>query len=182
MADMDDNLKKAKDYVQDSIKKVQENETISNVVDSINNNEYTQKVKATANGAIRVAKKNKYYKYIKVVAIFLAVFVLFRLFFGGEKREATQFAKTEIAQTYKDNDYQKIKTSAKCVGKVNNVYIIDVTVSGLDFARQKFKSGEICIVRVNDSYLELSYTREYYDKEGRTKALEFVKAYLASKT
>ena len=28
MADMDDNLKKAKDYVQDSIKKVQENETI----------------------------------------------------------------------------------------------------------------------------------------------------------
>lgn len=119
---------------------------------------------------------------IRVVAIFLAVFVLFRLFFGGEKREATQFAESEIAQTYKDSDYQKIKTSAKCVGKVNNVYIIDVTVSGLDFARQKFKSGEICIVQVNNKYLELGLTREYYDKDGRKQALEFVKAYLASRT
>lgn len=182
MADMDDNLKKAKEYVQDSIKKVQENETVSNVVDSINNSEYTQKVKATANGAIQVAKKNKYYKYIRVVAIFLAVFVLFRLFFGGEKREATQFAESEIAQTYKDSDYKKIKTSAKYVGKVNNIYIIDVTVSGLDFARQKFKSGEICIVQVNNKYLELGLTREYYDKDGRKQALEFVKAYLASRT
>lgn len=177
MADINENINKAKNMMQDSIKKVQENESVSQAVEKLNQNEYVGKAKSMAGEAVKTAKKNKNYKYIKIGALLLIIVLLFQYCANGERRKAEKFAEWEIVQPYKESDYRKIKSTTKYIGKGSNFYIIDVTVSGLDFGRQRFSEGEVCIVYPTKKGFKMGATQDYYTKDGQKDAREYMKEY-----
>lgn len=125
---------------------------------------------------VQMLRKNKITKIVIVIVI--ALIILNGLgIFGGKSSKAEKFAKNEITQEYKDMDYKKPKVSVKCVAKntANNLYAIDVTITGKDWGGSRFKDQEIVVIQMTrqSNDIVLSYT--YSNKDSRSKILADLK-------
>lgn len=130
MANLNDNIDKAKNIIADTTKKAKDNETyekvkntanemtekikqnekVANAVNKINQNEYVKKV-----------NKYKYSKFIKIGAAIIAVILIFNFFgwiFGDKNaKKAEKLLVSDITIMLEDEGATNCNVKAKAIGK-----------------------------------------------------------------
>lgn len=143
MADFNENLDKAKSFVESTAKKAQESEIYNKVSEAASN--ATQRIKENEKvaGAVdkinqtEIAKKvnkSKYAKFIKigiaVVAVVLVVNIIFFIFSDKKAKQAQKTLESEIITMLEEGGATKHSISSKAIGKNADacLYAFDTTV------------------------------------------------------
>lgn len=161
MANLNENLEKIKNVAKDVAQKAQENETIANVAEKINQNEHVQKIKNSKNA-----------KLIKIGAIALAVILVISLFSGGFGNKNVKKAEKQIVSEYteilEDEGAGNIKIKTKLIAKnkAADLYCFDTTAS-CKYEGEKRKQSSFIVVYSDgkESYLVAQYE---YQKENKS--------------
>lgn len=195
MSKLNEGLNKAKEVLQKTAGKVQENETVSKTVEHFNNNQYVAKTKDTSTEMVGKVKKNKYYKYIRIGLIALVVLIVIGLFsslFGNKEEKLAVKSYTEYVEsqnhtvtdgTFADT-HQNYQISVKCVArnKKKNLYVMD-TVIQWDLVvegapNQHHESKQLVIIKsINGDWEQMEYydyTRQSNNKEAMSKAKKYI--------
>ena len=180
MSNLNENLDKAKSFVEDTAKKAKEseaynkfkdtanevtqkikdNETVAGAIDKINQNEYVKKV-----------NKSKYSKLIKIGAVAIALVVIYNVFFflfaDKKAQKAQEYMTSEIVAILKDGGATNESVKAKAIGKNEDadMYAFDTTIkykaNGKDYETTSY-----FLVYSGD---EGSYLVNRYDYEDENK-------------
>lgn len=161
MSNLNENLEKIKTAAKDAAQKVQENETVANVADKINQNEYVQKIKGS-----------KHAKLIKIGAVALAVILVISLFSGifGNKnvKKAEKQIISEYTEMLEDEGAKNVKVKTKLIAKNKeaDLYCFD-TKASCKYEGEKRKQNSYIVVYSDgeESYLVVQYE---YEKENKS--------------
>lgn len=192
MSNLNENLDKAKSFVEDTAKKAKESEAYNKVKDTAN--EVTQKIKdnekvagaidkINQNEYVKKVNKSKYAIFIKIGAVIVALVVAYNAFFfifGDKKaKKAQETLEAEFVSLIDDGGGQKESIESKTIAKNEEayLYLVDATVKYKVDGQSHTESG-FYIVYCDD---ENSFTvKQYkYDKESKNTMKEFALAKLA---
>ena len=195
MSNLNDNLDKAKTFVEDTAKKARASETYNKVKDTAN--EVTQKIKdnETVAGAIdkinqneyvKKVNKSKYSKLIKICAVAIALVVIYNLFFfifGDKKaKKAQDFLISQIELQAVNENIDECNVEAKIIGKNEDasMYAFD-TIVNAKYMNQKAKTSSYIVIYYDEENEFNSYTvGEYeYEKENKRDMKDIALAKLA---
>lgn len=177
MANLNDNIDKAKNIITDTAKKAQESETyakvkntanevtekikenekVANAVEKINQNEYVQKV-----------NKSKYSKFIKIGIGIIAIILIFNIFsfiFSDKKVKAAQdYMISEITSLINDDGGTDGKVRAKAIGKNTDaeLYAFDTNITYKKNGKN-YENNSFIIVCYSDD-LTFIYRQYEYEK------------------
>ena len=144
------------------------NETLKNVSNNIENNEYVQKV-----------KQNKNYKYIKIGAIAVAAIIVLCILiaiFGGNKYEnaATDFVEEEIKTVMGYENYTINDIDTDVVDDNNGLYVIDVNYTFSKDGKEEKDASEYYIIKSDKSGTAKinQYSYDKNDKQSKEEMKE----------
>lgn len=183
MANLNDNIDKAKGIITDTAKKAKESETYAKVKSTAN--EVTEKIKDNPNVANAVEKinqneyvqkvnKSKYSKFIKIGAVIVAIILIVNVFgwiFGDKKaKKAQDFIVSEITTMLKNEDATNCKVNATAIGKNSDasLYAFDTTVS-CKYAGEDFDYSAFYILYYDSDDVENSYIFKEYEYQDENK-------------
>ena len=195
MSNLNDNLDKAKTFVEDTAKKARASETYNKVKDTAN--EVTQKIKDTEtvagaidkinqNEYVKKVNKSKYSKLIKICAVAIALVVIYNLFFfifGDKKaKKAQDFLISQIELQAVNENIDECNVEAKIIGKNEDasMYAFD-TIVNAKYMNQKAKTSSYIVIYYDEENEFNSYTvGEYeYEKENKRDMKDIALAKLA---
>lgn len=180
MADFNENLDKAKSFVENTAKKAQESEIYNKVSEAANS--ATQKIKENErvagavdkinqNEVVKKVNKSKYAKFIKigiaVVAVVLVVNLFFFIFSDKRAKQAQKTLESEIVTMLEEGGASKHSISSKAIGKNADacLYAFDTTVK-YTANNQDYTSTAYYIVYCDDKE---SFTVGEFEYENENK-------------
>lgn len=195
MSNLNENLDKAKSFVEDTAKKAKESEAYSKVKDTAN--EVTQKIKdnekiagaidkINQNEYVKKVNKSKYSLLIKIGVVAIALVVIYNMFifiFGDKKaKKAQDFLINQIELLSENKDIDECKVEAKIIGKNEDasMYAFDTTVN-VKYMNREAKTSSYIVIYYDEENEFNSYTvGEYeYENENKQDMKDFALAKLA---
>lgn len=183
MSNLNENLDKAKSFVEDTAKKAKESEAYNKVKDTAN--EVTQKIKdnekvagaidkINQNEYVKKVNKSKYSLLIKIGAVAIALVVIYNVFFfifGDKKaKKAQDFLISQIELLSENENMDECKVEAKIIGKNEDasMYAFDTTVNA-KYMNREAKTYSYIVIYYDEENEFNSYTVGEYQYENENK-------------
>lgn len=195
MSNLNENLDKAKSFVEDTAKKAKESEAYNKVKDTAN--EVTQKIKdnekvagaidkINQNEYVKKVNKSKYSLLIKIGAVAIALVVVYNLFFfifGDKKaKKAQDFLISQIELLSENENMDECKVEAKIIGKNEDasMYAFDTIVNAKYMNRESKTYSYIVIYYDEENEFNSYMVGEYqYENENKQDMKDIALAKLA---